>query len=339
MELLARHTHAPELYGDYWFNSEPISIRALNGYVVLLDFWDYSCVNCLRSLPYVKVWHQKYAEFGLTVIGIHTPEFKFGKKPENVERAIRTHSIGYPIVTDNDALLWSAYSNRSWPTKYLIDKDGYVRYMHAGEGGYEQFERAIQSLLGESGIHGELPSLMEPLREADRDGVVCYRPTNELYTGYLRGTMGNVEGYSPESTVEHSDPGLYLPGRFYLQGLWTDEKEFVRYNSEDATQGHIAFSYEALEVNGVFSVRAETPCRVVVEQDGKMLTAESKGEDIVLDENGISTVEVAMPGMYNLVKNSEFGAHTLKLRTSNTSLNVYTFSFVTGAVADLVSSN
>ncbi len=339
MELFARHTHAPELYGDFWFNSEPISIRALSGYVVLLDFWDYSNINCLRSLPYVKEWYRKYADFGLTVVGIHTPEFKFGRKPENIEHAIREHSIGYPIVTDNDALLWSAYSNRSRPTRYLIDKDGYIRYMHAGEGGYEQFERAIQSLLSESGIHGELPDLMEPLRESDREGVLCFRPTNELYTGYLRGTMGNVEGYSPESTVEHSDPGLYLPGRFYLQGLWTDEREFIRYSGEYAAQGHIAFHYEALEVNGVFSVGAETPCQLVVEQDGKMLTPENKGEDIVLDADGTSRMKVAMPGMYNLVKNSEFGAHTLKVRTSNTNLHIYTFSFVTSAVEELISNN
>ena len=339
MELSPKHFHAPELYGDYWFNSEPISIRALHGYVLLMDFWDYSCVNCVRTLPYMNEWYRRYREYGLVVVGIHTPEFKFGANPEHVERVIREQEIRYPVVTDNDARLWSAYGNRSWPTKHLVDKDGFIRYSHSGEGVYEQFERAIQALLNEAGIHGQFPPLMEPLRESDREGVLCYRQSNELYVGYLRGTMGNVEGYSPESTVEHSDSGLYLPGRFYLEGRWTDEKEFVRFSGEGSGEGHIGFRYEASEVNGVLGVEPGKMCELVVEQDGKMLTAENKGNDVVLDERGVSRVRVIVPGMYNLVKNSEFGAHILRLKASCATMKVYTFTFVTSAIPELVSNN
>ncbi len=339
MELSLEHTHAPELYGDYWFNSEPVSVRALHGYVILLDFWDYSCLNCLRTLPYIKEWHRKYQEFGLVVIGVHTPEFKFGKNPEYVERAIREAGIVYPVVMDNEAIIGSAYTARYWPTKYLIDKDGYIRYMHQGEGSYEQFERAIQAFLMESGVHGELPQLMDPIRDTDRQGAVCYRPTNEIYLGYLRGTMGNVEGFSPESTVEHSDPGLYVPGRFYAQGAWTDEKEFIRHDSQGRDDGYIVFSYEALEVNSVLSAERGKSCELVVEQDGEMLTLENKGDDVELKEQGICVLKVSGPRMYNIVKNREFGAHTLKLKASCPNLAVYTFTFVTGVIPDLVSTN
>ncbi|MGH2568460.1 MAG: redoxin domain-containing protein, partial [Bacteroidota bacterium] len=277
MELSPQHVRAPELYGDFWFNSDPVSLRALRGYVILLDFWDYSCVNCIRALPYIKEWHRKYQEYGLGVIGIHTPEFKFGKKPENVERAIREAGIAYPVVMDNEALIWSGFANRSWPTKHLIDKDGYVRYKRPGEGGYEEFERAIQALLSDAGVRGELPPFTEPIRETDRQGAVCYRPTGEIYLGYLRGTIGNVEGYSPESTVEYSDPGLYMPGRFYVQGAWREEKEFIRFNSGGVSNGYIVFSYEASEVNGVLGLDEGKSCELIVEQDGKALTSENKG--------------------------------------------------------------
>lgn len=339
MERSLKHVHAPELYGDFWYNSEPVSIRALRGYVILLDFWDYSCVNCIRALPYIKEWHRKYQDFGLVVIGVHTPEFKFGKKPEHVERAIREAGIVYPIVMDNEAIIWSAYANRYWPTRYLLDKDGYIRYMHHGEGGYEQFERAIQALLGDAGLHGELPPLMEPIRETDRQGAVCYRPTSEIYLGYLRGTIGNVEGFSPESTMDYSDPGLYMPGRFYAHGVWTDEKEFIRFNSDGVSEGYLAFSYEALEVNGVISVEGGKSCELVIEQDGQMLSFENKGEDLELTEQGQSVLNVSSPRMYNIVKNKEFGGHTLKLKTSCPNVAVYTFTFATSLIPELISNN
>ncbi len=339
MELSPKLVHVPELYGDFWFNSEPVSIRALRGYVILLDFWDYSSVSCVRTQPYIKEWHRKYQDFGLVVIGIHTPQFQFGKKPEHVERAIREAGLEYPIVMDNEAIIWSAFGNRYWPTKYLVEKDGYIRYMHHGEGGYEQFERAIQALLGDAGVRGEFPPFMDPVRETDRQGAVCYRPTGEIYLGYLRGTIGNVEGFSPESTVEYADKGLYLPGRFYAHGTWTDEKEFIRFNSDGVSDGYIAFSYEALEVNGVFGLAGGKSCELVVEQDGMMLTSENKGEDVELTLRGESVLRASSPRMYSIVKNREFGGHTLKLKTSCPNLAFYSFTFVTGLIPELVSNN
>ena len=126
---------APEI-GRVWLNSTPLSFRQLRGRVVLVDFWDYTCVNCIRTLPYVQAWHERYRDKGLTVIGVHTPEFTFAQYESNVERGIREFGLTYPIVIDSNREIWKAFANRYWPTKYLLDKDGYLRWGHFGEGGY-----------------------------------------------------------------------------------------------------------------------------------------------------------------------------------------------------------
>lgn len=339
ISLEPRHIYAPELYGDFWFNSEPISIHAMKGSVILVDFWDYSCINCLRTLPYVKEWNRRYKEFGFMAIGVHTPEFKFGRNPENIELAIKQSGIDYPVVTDNDSLLWTSYATRSWPTKYLIDKDGFIRYSHQGEGEHEQFERAIQALLIEAGFHGELPELMEPIRDTDQAGVICFRPTGEIHLGYLRGTIGNTEGFSSEATIDYQDQGVYLPGRLYLRGKWFSEKEFIRFDGEATDQGSLTLIYEALEVNVVMDTAERHPTNVLVLQDGHPLTPENSGADISFDEQGNSYIRVERPRMFNIVRNKEFGEHNLNLIISSPVLSVYSFSFVTAPIASLISRN
>lgn len=339
LSLEPKSIHVPELYGDFWFNSEPISIRAMRGSVIVVDFWDYSCVNCVRTLPYLKEWYRKYREFDFLVIGVHTPEFKFARNPEEVEASLREAGIEYPVVMDNEALIWSSFANRAWPTKYLIDKDGYIRYTQQGEGGYERFERNIQTLLMEAGYRGEIPGLMEPLRETDYPGVVCYRPTGEIQAGYLRGTLGNQEGYNPESTLDYADHGYHLAGRFYLQGKWFNEREFIRFDGAEGEEGQASLLYEALEVNAVMQSGRRTPSDVFVLQDGLPLTDENAGSDIRFDENRKSYIRVAEPRMFNLIRNKEFGEHRLRLVTASHHLSLYSFTFVTSAIPDLISRN
>lgn len=329
----------PELYGDFWFNSEPISIRAMRGSVIVIDFWDYSCINCVRTLPYLKEWYRKYREFDLLVIGVHTPEFKFGRNAEDVEGSLREAGIEYPVVMDNEAIIWSSFANRAWPTKYLIDKDGYIRYSQQGEGGYERFERNIQTLLADAGYHGTMPQLMEPLRETDVPGAVCYRPTAEIQTGYLRGTLGNQEGYNPESTLNYADHGYHIPGRFYLQGKWFNEREFVRFDGANGEEGLVTLRYEALEANAVMQSGRRASCEVFILQDGIPLTPENAGTDVQFDNNQKSVVRVAEPRLFNLVRNKEFGEHQLQLLASSPTLSLYSFTFVTSAIPDLVSRN
>src|SRR5437870_542043 len=171
MDILPQQFRVPEMYGDYWYNSDPIPVSALRGYVILVEFWDYTNQSSIRSLPYVQEWNRRYADKGLVTIGVHTPEFPFGRDPMNLRPAIERLNIRYPVVSDNDYIIWGAFRNQTWPTKYLVDKHGFLRYVHPGEGSYQNIEHALQSLLVEAGYHDDLPIVMEPLREEDRPGV------------------------------------------------------------------------------------------------------------------------------------------------------------------------
>ena len=142
---------APEFTGiDKWLNSRPLTLHALRGKVVLIDFWTYTCINCIHTLPYVERWHEKYKNQGLVVIGVHTPEYPFERSTDNVQTAIRRFNLGYPVAQDNDYATWRAYENRYWPAFYLIDQDGHIVYRHFGEGAYAETEAQIQRLLAKS---------------------------------------------------------------------------------------------------------------------------------------------------------------------------------------------
>ncbi len=140
---------APEITGQTWFNAAPMRLADLKGKVVLVEFWTFGCYNCRNVEPHVKEWHRKYADQGLVVIGVHTPETDFERSGKNVEHYVHEHQISYAVVTDNDFATWTRYGNRAWPTVYLIDKQGVIRYLHLGEGAYEQTDQFIQELLAE----------------------------------------------------------------------------------------------------------------------------------------------------------------------------------------------
>ncbi len=334
----SRQHKAPGLYGDFWFNTEPFSVADLQGYAVVLEFWDYASIGSLRSFEYLKEWHEKYREIGLVVIGIHTPAFQFGRNRENLEAVIKELGVAFPVIADNEALIWSAYGSRTWPTKFILDKDGFVRYSHAGEGGYDQAERIIQSLLAETGLHGELPDFSRPLHDTDIPGILCYRATGDIQTGYLRGAFGNPEGYSPEGTGEYADHGLYLPGRFYLQGKWMNEKEFVRFDGGAGEEGVVTVRYEAANVYAVLAA-GDSPSSFLIQQNGAWLPAGTRGTDVRENPDGSTVLLVGRPGVFNLVKNKEFGEYVLTLKTSDPAARVYSFSFVTAPIPEAVHSN
>ena len=330
---------APELFGNHWLNSEPLTMRELRGSVVLVEFWDYANTASARTLPYLCEWYSRYRDFDLRVIGVHTPQFKFGRNPENVEAAIRKAHIDFPVVTDNDGIIWTAYSSRMWPTRFLVDRDGFLRYSHQGEGAYEQFERGIQTLLIEAGYRGVFPDLLPPIREADAAGAICHRATSEIQLGYLRGTLGNTEGHGPESTVLYSDAGFRLPGRLYLDGKWFNEREGVRYDGEPGESGRASVLYEAVEVDSIMSIEGGGPAKVFALQDKQALTKENAGLDILFEEDGRSYVLVDSPRRFNVVVNREFGLHELELSLREPGVEVFAMSFVTGVIPELVSVN
>lgn len=334
-----QQVRAPGLLGDFWFNSHPFAMADLQGQVVLLHFWDYASPGSLRSLAYVKSWLEKYGEYGLMTVGIHTPEFGFGKERSNLEEALQRLGIRYPVIADNQWFIWTAYGNRIWPTFCLVDKEGFIRFSRGGEGGYDQVERMLQVLLTESGIHGELPDFTPPFHDIDIPGILCYRATGDIALGYLRGTIGNPEGFSPEGTLEYGDGEFLLPGRLYLKGKWHCGREYVRFDGKQGESGAAVVRYEALEVNAVLAPEGGKPASLVLEQNGGVLPREIEGRDVRRQPDGSAEVLVERPGVFHLVKNKEFGESVLTLATSSPSLQIYQISFVTAPIPEAVHKN
>lgn len=339
MEILQRQFRAPEAYGDYWFNSDPVPITALRGYIVLVDFWSYTSRACLSTLPYLNEWHRRYKSRGLVILGVHTPEFAFARGVFNVRRAIDELDIKYPVVMDNDYLVWGAYRNTVWPTKYLIDKNGFIRYLHSGEGSYQNFEHAIQSLLSEAGYQPDLPIVMDPLRDSDRPGVVSYRATTDILTGWQRGSLGNIEGFSPESVIHYEDPGYYVEGRIYLQGNWLNSRDSFKLEETGGVQGFLIFAYAAKDVYAVIKPEGEKHFQVFVQQDDVFLTRQNCGEDIRFDEEGKSFIRVDDAKLFHLVNNRDYGEHRVRLSTRANGFALYSVSFASCAIQETVSRN
>ena len=319
--------HAPDLDGgEVWLNSAPLRLRDLRGRrVALLDFWTYTCVNCLRTIPYLKAWHQRYADAGLVVVGVHTPEFDFEADPRRVVEFVQEHGIRYPVVLDNRRTIWSAYANRYWPRTYLIDARGIIRYDHIGEGGYAETERTIQALLRELRPDVQLPPVASP-EDADLFKV-CYPTTPELYAGFYRGRLGNPGGYVEDRVAWYDDPGERQEGTLYLHGLWEATADYVRHaRATGEPEDYLALHYQGLEVNAVLRSLHDTQLHVVVTRDGAPLPRASAGLDVAY-EQGTSFVAVDEPRMYNLVRDAAPGRHELRLSAAASDLAVYALTF------------
>jgi thiol-disulfide isomerase/thioredoxin len=334
MKVEKGKVRAPEI-GRVWLNSPPLSFRQLRGRVVLVDFWDYTCVNCIRTLPYVQAWHERYRDTGLTVIGVHTPEFTFAQYESNVERGIREFGLTYPIVIDSDREIWKAFANRYWPTKYLLDKDGYLRWGHFGEGGYGECEQMIQELLREIDPSLALPVLMDPLREEDHVGAVCYRPSGELYLGNRRGRIGNEGGFKEDQIADYAFDGEAFAREaeenfFYASGRWASTAEY--FEAVEAGPHTLQLKYEAAAVNLVIASPHAAASEVVVLFDGKPLTRTQATRDVRFRPSATgfeeSYIVVDSARMYFLVDDHAFGAHTLELRCSP-GVAAFAFTFTT----------
>jgi thiol-disulfide isomerase/thioredoxin len=325
-ELTGRAPEFPK--GVTWLNSPSLTLRQLRGKVVLVDFWEYTCVNCIRTLPYVKEWDRRYRDKGLVIIGVHTPEFGFAKQVANVRKAVGDFGLRYPIAVDSSYKIWNAYHNQYWPAKYLIDRNGFIQYTHFGEGSYGNTEAKIQALLKEINPHATLPPVMEALRAEDTEGAVCYPSTPELYAGALRGILGSRPAGNSEPL--YHDPGDHEDGTLYPQGAWTQGPEsLVHTRQTPAPQDYVALKYHALGANAVLKPEHGKSIRLDVEQDGKPVAQADRGEDIRYDSAGRSYVLVSQPRMYTLTKNAKFGTHELKLLAADEGLGIYSFTFTT----------
>jgi hypothetical protein len=295
---------------------------------VLIDFWDYTCLNCLRTLPYLKEWHRRYKDSGLTIIGVHAPEFSFAHNVENVRRAVAAEGLEYAVVLDNHQAIWEAYANRYWPAKYLIDGEGYLRYYHYGEGAYGETEQAIQALLRQAFPEIVLPALMEPMRDEDRPGAACYRVTPELYLGYQRGRIGNTAGIGVDRPATYSNLDKHAEGYFYLEGDWllTGESAARPIGAQGVSKLHLR--YMAKEVNLVMHPPlVDRQGRLELLQGGQPLAAGDAGPDVSI-EDGAAIVRVNEPRMYRLVNNREIDTYELTLTTQSDGLSLFAFTFL-----------
>jgi thiol-disulfide isomerase/thioredoxin len=321
MPLVTEPVRCPQIVTDRWLNGEPVSQAA--GDVVLVDFWDYTCVNCLATLPYLIAWHERYREHGLRIAGIHAPEFDFARDASYIERAIRDLGITWPVAIDNDYRNWQAYANRYWPAKYLADTRGYLRYYHFGEGGYGETEQVIQDLLRERLPDVELPELLEPLRGRDMPGAVCYRPTPELYLGYARGLFGHQEDVQEDRPSIYHRPERRAMNAAYLDGAWTVRRE----HAEAAEGASLSVWYQAAEVNLVLHPGDAGAAVLDITLDDAPAPAHLRGEDVGT-EDGVTVVRVDGPRMFRLVRGENFEEHELLLRARTPGVRCYAFTFV-----------
>ena len=335
---------APELVGiQGWINTEPFTLASLRGQVVLVDIWTYTCVNCIRTIPYLKDWYDKYADRGLVIIGVHSPEFKFEEKRENVEAAVAKYEIKWPVVQDNDFATWDAYDNRYWPAKYLIDKNGVIQYSHFGEGAYDETEQKIRELLAEAGTSlSQIQAGSDPGPEADPKAYASQDTgqTRELYAGYRRNYgalsssetpyIGNLDYYdAPASTPTlYEDPGEHRNHLLYLHGLWAKETESVVHAR--ATQGledYIVLKFFGTSLNVVLDFQEGGPFQVVATLDGAPIPETHRGADIQVDGDGRTFLLVDNPRMYRVVELPKYGGYELRLASTSDRFGVFAFTF------------
>ncbi|RVT94836.1 cytochrome c biogenesis protein DipZ [Sphingomonas crocodyli] len=294
-EPLAVEGAMPPLDGaTLWLNSKPLTREQLKGKVVLVDFWTYSCINCLRSLPYVRAWAEKYGPRGLVVMGIHAPEFAFEKDPDNVRRAVKDLGITYPVALDNDRTIWRAFDNHYWPAHYFIDGQGRIRYHHYGEGHYAQSEKVIQRLLAENGdALGDMGTV-----KVDATGVGAKTQLRdvkspETYLGYGRGRiMANGKAVR-DAAQDYAAPTLTMLNQWGLAGRWTVGAENLTGN---AAGGRILFRFQARDVHLVLGAGAK-PVRYRVTIDGK-----APGADHGVDTDAEGRGTVTGQRLYQLVR-------------------------------------
>ena len=318
----SRFKTAPDLVGiAHYLNTTPEQLsKEIEGKVVLYDIWTYSCINCIRTLPYITAWDDKYADQGLLVVGIHSPEFEFEKDPQNVQMAIDKHGINYPVVLDNDMETWKAFENRYWPRKYIADHEGYIRYDHIGEGAYKETEKVIQDLLKERAtMLGIQTASAASLVDIDEFEHTLFR-TPELYFGYHfaqnRNQLGSEEGFQPGKIVSYSEPEKIDLHKFYLTGEWKNHEDSMELISETGT---IKLLYNAKEVNIVTDKQAELEILL----DGKALPSEYIGEDI----SSGNVLSVSEPNLYNLVNSDESSSHVMEINVKGKGFQIFTFTF------------
>ena len=312
---------SPHLQGisGYINTSQQEMDKQLEGKVVLYDFWTYSCINCIRTIPHLTAWDEKYSDEGLVILGIHSPEFEFEKEYENVVFATEKFGIKYPVIQDNDKEIWNDFQNRYWPRKYIADHEGYIRYDHIGEGAYKETEEVIQLLLKERANAVGSTIQEKELVNLDEFEHATFR-TPELYFGYKfaegRNQLGSQEGFSKNNIVNYQLPDQFKQHYFYMDGMWENNKDGMKLAGDS---GKIVLNFNAKQVNIV----ADGNAILKIEYDGGIIPIDSRGYDI----NSNGEVIISEPRLYNLIELDQEGPHEIIIKVAEPNFEIFTFTF------------
>jgi cytochrome c biogenesis protein CcdA/thiol-disulfide isomerase/thioredoxin len=309
-----------------WLNSPPLTTQALRGKVVLVDFWTYSCINCLRSLPYVKAWAQKYKDQGLVVIGVHAPEFAFERNIDNVKKATHDLGVDYPVAIDNNYAIWRAFNNQYWPAHYFVDAQGQIRYHHFGEGDYAESEKVIQQLLAEAG-HASAEKVALGIAGTSAQGVQAAADNADLqspetYIGYQRAeNFASPGGAAQDKVRTYTAPSQPTVNEWGLAGAW---KVGAEQADLAAAHGRIVYRFHARDLHLVLGPGADgKPVRFRVSVDGAAPGA-AHGADSAADGSGTVTEQ----RLYQLVRQpGDVADHTFSIEFLDPGVQAYAFTF------------
>lgn len=322
-------TPAPEFVNiEGWENTQPLSIKALKGKVILLDCWTYTCIFCLRSIPVMRRLKKKYSSHGLAVVGAHSVEYRFTVNISNIRKALTRYNVDFPVALDTKNKTWEAYGNMYWPKHVLIDVNGFVRYEHAGYGNIAEFEESIIELLQEAGY--------EPPTELDEDvndpiydmhGMHFDGISPEICVGYTRmRRFGNNHSAEPNKVNQFRDSKTHFENMVYLRGSWFWDKEGVKYAGKADANAAVIMKYYATRANAIMGTVNGKPARVEVKLDGNYLTKENTGHDVTIND-GISYADVTWDFMHNLVKTEKPESHEVEIIPKSDDFAFYTFVF------------
>ena len=321
-------------------DGKPLTMASLKGKVVLVNFWTYSCINVLRTVPHIIEWNAKYADKGLVIVGVHTPEFEFEKNIDYVNTSLQKYGIKYPVIQDNDYKIWNAYENNYWPRMYIVDPQGYIVYNKIGEGDYNQTEKVIQSLLAERNGNKEIENIdlnttflyenKSQFNSTNNINNFLKQPvefskikTPELYFGNQgsNSAIGNSEGVHPGQTVTYTIPSLngsIKPNTIYLEGKWKINHDNVELQSDS---GRIGLLYSAKSVNLVAGGKGQG----IVNEDNSLLSNYSRGVDTKNDSQFI----IDYPRLYNIVNHQSYDDdfHSLIIDVKGKGFQAYVFTF------------
>jgi thiol-disulfide isomerase/thioredoxin len=320
-QFLQQAPSAPEFVAakGEWIQ-KPVTLKSLKGKVVLVDFWAYTCVNCIRTFPYMKEWYKRYQNKGLEIVAVHRPEFDFEGERKNVLAATKRFGFTFPVLNDRSSTNWDNYNIEAWPTKLLVDGKGKIVYEHVGEGEYDVVEREIQKQLAIANPNFKPIAVMKPVRPTDAPGAVCHPCTLEVFAA--RKATGHFTEAQRNKKSLFKYPAKKVKG-VYFDGFWTTTRQYAQ---AEANAG-FSFQYMAKDVNSVLHPTAG-PVTAVIYQDGRPLKTDALGDDVKMVK-GMPTVKIVEPRMYNLIKNPKWGMHEFEVRFKNAGVRFHTLSFGT----------